>query len=300
MYLRYGFRFLLLIITVHLVMGLASFTFAFSDDSVKKEVAASYGQKFKILKSQLRDDGNNGMIFDQMEQIAQEYYQSYPEEMKKPELYEAIAETVQNYDVERARKLYQKIEKIGNDDWARQAADKLYYLTLLGKPFYLHFNSMDGRSVDLTHMKGKVVLIDYWATLSDNSMKDIPVLKQLYEEYHEKGFEIVGISFDTIMSDFLKAVKDNAIPWPQYYEEKSKDNYFGKIYDISVIPTMWMVNKNGILVDTNARENLDVEIAKLLGNVPIPGTPPPSSPTPPSTETTGQNYKPATHLNLID
>src|SRR5579863_7128143 len=163
------------------------FTYAYSDDSTKKDAAETCVQKIKSLKSELQQDANNDDVFDRMEQAAQEFYQSYPDEMKQPMIYEVIAETAQNYDVERAKKLFQKIEIIGNGNWGKLAAIMLRRLSLLGKPVYMHFNSVDGHSVDLTTMKGKVVLVDFWATTSNVSMQNLPIIKQIYDKYHEKG-----------------------------------------------------------------------------------------------------------------
>lgn len=299
MFLRENVKLIQSVLTIILVLGFVSFTFAYSNDSVKKDAAVSSVLKIKALKSQLKDDVKNEDIFDQMEQVAQGFYQTYPEEMKQPLLYKLIAEAVQNYDVERAKKLYQKIERSGSGDWERMAEDAIYHLSLLGKPLYLHFNSIDGRSVDLTQMKGKVVLIDFWMSAPGGGVEDLPGLKQMYEKYRENGFEIVGISLDTIQEPFLQVIKENKIPWPQYFEVRSNDNIFGRQYDINSAPTYWLMDKNGNLVDINAGDNVENKIVKLLGNVPVPGAPQPSSPTS-STQTTEQNYQPSTHLNFID
>ena len=133
-----------------------------------------------------------------------------------------------------------------------------------GKPPDIKFQAVDGRHVDLSKMKGKVVLVDFWATWCGPCVGEIPHVKAAYAKYHAKGFVIVGISLDQDLARLQEFTKAQDMPWPQYFDGKGWGNAISTRFGIKGIPTMWLVDKNGNLADTNARENLEEKIAKLL------------------------------------
>ena len=133
-----------------------------------------------------------------------------------------------------------------------------------GKPVEIKFQAVDGRHVDLTKMQGKVVLVDFWATWCGPCVEELPHVKAAYEKYHAKGFEIVGISLDQDLARLQEFTKAQGMPWPQYFDGKGWGNIISSKYGIRGIPTMWLVGKDGNLADTNARQDLEGKIAKLL------------------------------------
>ena len=132
------------------------------------------------------------------------------------------------------------------------------------KPLALKFTATNGTEVDLSKMAGKVVLVDFWATWCGPCMAEVPNVVKSYQKLHDKGFEIVGISFDQDKAKLESVTKAKGMTWVQYFDGKGWQNEFGQKFGINSIPRMWLVNKKGMVVDTEARENLEAKVEKLL------------------------------------
>ena len=136
------------------------------------------------------------------------------------------------------------------------------------KPLDLKFTAVDGRQVDLAQLRGKVVLIDFWATWCPPCVAISPDIAGLYKKYHDKGFEVIGVSADSDKQALINFVKKEGAPWPQYFET-SQDNVLLEKLGIDSFPTLWLVDKKGVVVDSNFRE------LWAVGNgIPTGGTPP--------------------------
>jgi thiol-disulfide isomerase/thioredoxin len=107
-------------------------------------------------------------------------------------------------------------------------------------------------------------MIDFWATWCGPCVHELPHVKGVYEKLHPKGFEIVGISFDEKKSALQGFVLKEKMAWPQYFDGKGWDNRMGSRFGIESIPTMWLVDKKGVLRDIDAREDLEGKVQKLL------------------------------------
>lgn len=125
--------------------------------------------------------------------------------------------------------------------------------------------TIDGKDLSLASLKGKVVLVDFWATWCPPCRAEVGPLVKVYNEYKSKGFEIVGISFDNDRKAFDDYVKENGMPWIHYFDGKGWENEVGPAYGIQSIPAMYLLDKEGKVVSTELRDGkLEEELKKLL------------------------------------
>ena len=121
----------------------------------------------------------------------------------------------------------------------------------LSRPLDLKFTAIDGREVDLAKLRGKVVLIDFWATWCPPCRHIAPDIVGLYQKYHSQGLEVIGISVDSDKQGLLDMVKKEGLVWPQYCDFKGADNEVAAKFGIEQFPTVFLVNKQGVVVNRN-------------------------------------------------
>jgi len=114
----------------------------------------------------------------------------------------------------------------------------------------------DGKNLSLASLKGKVVLVDFWASWCGPCRKENPNLVKAYAKYHDKGFEIIGVSLDDKKENWLKAIDADKLVWLHASDLKGWKSDLAAEYGIRSIPTSFLVDAEGKIIGKDLRGDL--------------------------------------------
>jgi thiol-disulfide isomerase/thioredoxin len=118
----------------------------------------------------------------------------------------------------------------------------------------------DGKEVKLSDLRGKMVLVDFWASWCAPCRRENPLLVEVYEKYKDddfkngKGFTVLSVSLDTKQDLWLKAINDDNLIWPYNVSDlKGWRNEAAKDYNIKMIPASFLVDGDGVIIEAHIR-----------------------------------------------
>jgi thiol-disulfide isomerase/thioredoxin len=129
------------------------------------------------------------------------------------------------------------------------------------------FNKTDlaGGPLSLTAYRGKVTLIDFWATWCRPCRAELPNVTAIYQRYHTQGFEIIGVSLDDDRGAVVNFTRAQGMAWAQYFDGQGWDNKLAKTYGVHSIPMTYLLDRHGVIIGKGLRgEELGEAVAKAL------------------------------------
>jgi peroxiredoxin len=137
-------------------------------------------------------------------------------------------------------------------------------LDRIGHPLQLQFTALDGTKIDLENYRGKVVLLDFWATWCPPCVGGLPAVKSVWQKLHKEGFEVIGMSYDEERETLEKFLRKNDLPWPQFFDSAGKDAPLIQSLGQPGPPAYWLIDRQGLVSDLNAHDNLEKKVKQLL------------------------------------
>lgn len=210
----------------------------------------------------------DGVIAPDALSKTQAYVERFPkhEELTTRLLYELASSADSAADAKTALAALDLLAKSYPDHPVTTSSSGLRHrIEAVGKAFPLEATLLDGKPLDPATLKEKVVIVDFWATWCGPCIAEIPNLKKLYEDFHDKGLEIVGVSLDRSPEDVTAFLEENAVPWIQTHEKAEDGHPIADKYGIEEIPRMFLVARDGKLISTSLRgESLEAKVREIF------------------------------------
>jgi thiol-disulfide isomerase/thioredoxin len=143
--------------------------------------------------------------------------------------------------------------------------DTLRQLKIGGDPIAFNVKDTKGKDLSLEQYKGKVVLLDFWATWCGPCKVEMPNVIRLHKKYKEKGFDIIGISLDQNESAMKSYVQSNRMDWRQYFDGRGWQNGVAMKYKVRSIPATYLIDRKGKIRYRSLRgKQLEAAVEELI------------------------------------
>ncbi len=162
---------------------------------------------------------------------------------------------------------YQKVAaSFPNTDAGEKAAGAVRRLDSIGKVVDLQGQTLDGKSLKLSQLRGKPVVLHYWATWCEPCKQDMKMLRRLQSQYAKAGLQLVGVNVDVTPNMATSFLKENPLPWPQMFDNGGlESSSLAMQFGVQTLPTMMLIDGDGKLVRHNVRmAELDAELDKMV------------------------------------
>jgi thiol-disulfide isomerase/thioredoxin len=150
---------------------------------------------------------------------------------------------------------------------AQEEGIEVLPLPEVGKPYEFSLTTIDGKAIESRKLRGKVMLIDCWASWCGPCLREMPQIKKVYEKWHDKGLEVIGLSLDKDPKAAAAAAIKHALSWPLVVVpagEVARDLWI-QATRIESIPRLLVVDQKGVLcADLSSARDLEKIIAGLL------------------------------------
>ena len=239
-------------------------------------LVANINAKLEAGKTQEADFADNFKKFDA---LLAKYKDATPVDQAHILLLEAELYSDVLDEPEKALEIYKQIKRKfptvqieGNTDEAISGLEglvaqwKIWDALAVGTKFPdFTTNGVDSNALSLTAYKGKVVLIDFWATWCPPCQRELPNLLKVYQAHHGQGFDIIGVSLDSDRNKLVSFLKEKGMTWPQAFDGQGWGGTLVTQYGVHRLPSTFLLDGQGMIIGKNLQgDELERGVARAL------------------------------------
>ena len=191
-----------------------------------------------------------------------DYLARFPDDPKAANMQVRRLDLWQRADPAKAAALLDEMAASTDEKIAAAARGRQAQRALVGNaPLDWKLPALDGSTIDLPALRGRVVLVQFWASWCPDCNREMPAILSTYREFHPRGFEIVGVSLDKDKEALAATVRKKGIAWPQYSDGNYWNNDVAVRFGVRGIPELWLVDTSGRVVATGVQAD---QLAALI------------------------------------
>ena len=190
-----------------------------------------------------------------------DYLARYPDDPKASNMQVRRLDLWQRADPAKAAALLNEMAASPDEKIAAAARAPPAEKALRHAPLDWKLPALDGGTIDLPALRGRAVLVQFWASWCPDCNREMPVMLATYQQFHGQGLEVVGISLDKDKEALQATVRKKGIAWPQYFDGNYWNNDVAVRFGVRGIPELWLVDTNGRVVATGVQAN---QLAALI------------------------------------
>jgi peroxiredoxin len=213
-----------------------------------------------------RVDAATGEGRDALLEKARGYAKDFPDDRRVAPLLAEVAGAFED-EPRTARALLEEAAPVAKTpELKARIADDLKRLALLGKPLEMKWAAVDGTSIDLENLRGKVVLVYFFASWSAPSMQELDWVRQLAARFPAESVRALGICLDNDPVSVPSMLSDHEITWPVYCDGRGWHGDLVRSLGINELPELWIVDREGVLRALDAKGNAEALIRRAAGS----------------------------------
>jgi peroxiredoxin len=212
-----------------------------------------------------RVDALTGENRDTLLEKARAYAGEFPDDRRVAPLLAEVASAFEDQPRTASALLEEAAPKAKSPELRARIGDDLKRLSLVGKPLDMKWPAVDGTSVDLRNLRGKVVLVYYFASWSAPSMAELDWVRQLAARFPPESLQALGICLDNDPVSVPSMLADHQITWPVYCDGRGWTGDLVRSLGINELPELWIVDRNGVLRALDAKGDAPALIRRAAG-----------------------------------
>jgi len=200
---------------------------------------------------------------DDIVDAAKNFTANYPGDRRGPRLLVEVATICDEVPTQKRALLNQALQLTSEDALKHRIADDFKRLDALGQPLDLRLETLQGKTLKLSSLRGNVVVLIFWSAASPPCLLWMRDFRLAYENFPKGGLQVVLVSLDEDRKDLDERVEALQANWPVHFDGKGWNSPVARSLGINALPTVWILDKKGVVRTINARSNYETWIRQL-------------------------------------